>query len=255
MTPEQTTEFRLLFQRFREARNMYGLVDARFGSVVAFVAGCDAATEWALLNEFPSWLDGRYGVKGSLWWARTVVKRCFPGRGDSRLFEMTDEESAVATEELFDRLDEYLRMQQSTLRQRSEAASPENQPTHPMAGDGEPAGVRHVDSIDWDLLQVAGQVARPHRLADVVDDDFIARLLALGDELVAALEQRRMVPRAAVAWSWFIFTEMLAGAGDAPATDDIWSRAVGALEADFVQDAAWQWQAKLQQAFGPYRVG
>jgi hypothetical protein len=78
----------------------------------------------------------------------------------------------------------------------------------------------------------------PLRMSKTLDGTVMSDLLQLGDELGAALSDETTVSTALVGKAWFVFTAMLAEADHAQNPEPI-------------LDAAWQWQEKLRQAFGP----
>ncbi len=96
-------DFRKLFQAMRMRRNMY-LMDDRFATVVAYVDGCNAATDGALLGGFRDWLHAtRVGnVKPSLTWP-AVLKFARGAQGD-----LTPEQNQQLIGDMFDALDEFL---------------------------------------------------------------------------------------------------------------------------------------------------
>lgn len=50
--------FRNLFSDPRKRRRMF-LLDDRYMTLVAFVEGCNAATDWQLLEGFGKWVSSR----------------------------------------------------------------------------------------------------------------------------------------------------------------------------------------------------
>ena len=48
-------DFRSLLQSVRHHRRMF-LLDDRYMTLVGFVTGCDAATDWRLLDGFNEWI-------------------------------------------------------------------------------------------------------------------------------------------------------------------------------------------------------
>jgi hypothetical protein len=78
----------------------------------------------------------------------------------------------------------------------------------------------------------------PLRTSKTLDGTVMEDLLQLGDELGETLSGRATVPTALVGKALFVFTAMLAEADHARSPEPI-------------LDAAWQWQEKLQRAFGP----
>jgi hypothetical protein len=75
-------------------------------------------------------------------------------------------------------------------------------------------------------------------MSKTLDGEVMAQLLQVGDELAKAIGDTDQVPVRLVAKSWFIFTQMLTEADYASSPEPI-------------LDAAWQWQERLQRAFGP----
>ncbi len=65
---------------------MYGL-DKRYRSAVAYVQGCNAATEGQLLAGISEWLDAKMydrEGRGAIAWSGLLVYRRFPERQKSR---------------------------------------------------------------------------------------------------------------------------------------------------------------------------
>ena len=98
--------------------------------------------------------------------------------------------------------------------------------------------VDDLGSLEARLDDLTLPLLGPLRLSKTLDGAVMADLLQLGDDLEAALVDRASVPTALVGKAWFVFTAMLAEADHA-------------RNPDHILDAAWQWQEKLQRAFGP----
>jgi hypothetical protein len=77
----------------------------------------------------------------------------------------------------------------------------------------------------------------------VVDAEVYARLIMLSDDLATAIAwDRKLVSKSVVGMSWHIFTELL-------------REAPYAADPAQVTDAAWRWQERLQDIFGPRIAG
>src|SRR5260370_5256112 len=100
---EMSTDFRQLFQAMQRRPSMY-VLDGRFLTLVAYVDGCDAATDGALLRGFRDWLyPTRVGTsKPSLTWP-AVLKFARGLQG-----ELTQEEHERLIDDTFAALDEFL---------------------------------------------------------------------------------------------------------------------------------------------------
>jgi hypothetical protein len=103
------TDFRNLFKRVRRAPRMFLLSD-RYEVVVAFVCGCDAATDGRLLAGFQEWVAPRLTnhSDASVSWSQLIADKVAPEGLSRPLLELPSEYGAAATEELFELLDEFL---------------------------------------------------------------------------------------------------------------------------------------------------
>ena len=74
-------------------------------AALAYVSGCDAATNYRLLDGFEEWL----GEPSIAWWS-TIASKRFPGlREDGRRYSnLTDNENAALIGDLFDVLARFL---------------------------------------------------------------------------------------------------------------------------------------------------
>lgn len=78
-------DFRGLFSTLaRRPRTI--LLDDRYATLVAFVQGCDTATEGVLLNGFQEWVGVQIvGGRSSLHWSKIIAKSHGPDTPDSEL--------------------------------------------------------------------------------------------------------------------------------------------------------------------------
>lgn len=86
------------------------LLDDRYMTLVAFIDGCNAATDWKLLDGFNEWVAARIlGTESSLHWATIVA-----ARSDPRLLEeprsvpIAPELESKAADDLLRLLDSFL---------------------------------------------------------------------------------------------------------------------------------------------------
>ena len=108
------TNFRALFAGLRSHRRMY-LMDDRYMTVVAFVEGCDAATERRLLTGFNDWVSTRIlGFAGSgFHWSTIVASKRAPALlAEPRSGPIPEEVEAGAADDLLEMLDEFLSTRQ-----------------------------------------------------------------------------------------------------------------------------------------------
>jgi hypothetical protein len=129
--------------------------------------------------------------------------------------------------------------------------SPSNIPALPRtyAAAGAPTnrtGTTERDDAGVDLTQIEARLDEltlplllPLRSSKTLDSVAFADLLRLGDELAVAIRTADQVSVRLVGKAWFVFTQMLTEAEHAPSPEPI-------------RDAAWQWQERLSQAFGPH---
>jgi hypothetical protein len=103
-------DFRELFRNVGHRRRMY-LPDDRYASLVSFVEGCNAATEWRLLDGFNEWVSDRVlGRASSLHWSTVVASKLAP-----HMLDETHPDRAVpagleraVSEQLLDMIDAFL---------------------------------------------------------------------------------------------------------------------------------------------------
>jgi hypothetical protein len=103
-------DFRELFKSVHQRRRMY-LLDDRYMTLVGFVTGCDAATEWRLLNGFDSWIEDHLAVgRSGLHWSTIVAGKRAPALLDESRTgtEMSPEQERAASDDLFEMLDRFL---------------------------------------------------------------------------------------------------------------------------------------------------
>jgi hypothetical protein len=86
------------------------LLDDRYMTLVAFVEGCNAATDWQLLDGFNGWVAAQVlGAESSLHWSTVVASK-----SDRQLLEeprtapIASELESVASDDLLDLLDSFL---------------------------------------------------------------------------------------------------------------------------------------------------
>ena len=102
-------DFRQLFRSVRATPGMYGL-DSRYRTAVAFVSGCDMATNRQLLAGFNEWMFASTGGSGdsSLSWSGWVVLKRFPDLMQVRYDTLTPEQQSQLVGDLFDEIDKFL---------------------------------------------------------------------------------------------------------------------------------------------------
>jgi hypothetical protein len=90
------------------------LVDSRYETLVAFVNGCDCATE--CLEGFTNWLHQRNGGTGStpVHWSGQLVYARFPEQYNTK-WTLTSEEDSLVVTDLFEALDGFLSEHISTF--------------------------------------------------------------------------------------------------------------------------------------------
>ncbi|GAA4733818.1 hypothetical protein [Phytohabitans rumicis] len=108
-------DFRDLFKQLGMRPRMY-LPDDRFHTLVAFIEGCNAATDWKLLAGFNEWVATHtLGQKSSFHWSVIVASKIFPTILDeSGAAAIPGELEGPASEELLRVLDSYLATRQMT---------------------------------------------------------------------------------------------------------------------------------------------
>ncbi len=98
-------DLRRQFQAVRKRRRMY-VPDERFLSVVAFVDGCDLATNRELLRGFSDWLyvNGVRSGQTSLHWSAVleIARGLRPRSG------LTSDQNEQLVQDLFEALDKFL---------------------------------------------------------------------------------------------------------------------------------------------------
>lgn len=78
-------DFRELFRTVAKRQRMM-LLDDRYATLVAFVQGCDAATEGTLLNGFHQWVAERIvGGPSSLHWSAIVAESHGPDAAEPEI--------------------------------------------------------------------------------------------------------------------------------------------------------------------------
>lgn len=93
-------------------------------------------------------------------------------------------------------------------------------------------------TLEARIDELTGPLLVPLRVSKELDGAVMADLLAVGRELVDALDGVEVVPKALVGKVWFIFTQMLTEAGYA-------------REPEPILDAAWRWDELISKGFGP----
>ena len=101
--------FRQLFAELAIRPRMF-LLDDRYLTLVAFVEGCNAATDWQLLDGFGNWVSMRIlGTDSSLHWSTVVASRRSPELlNEPRSGPIPSEVEAGAAKDLLEFLDEFL---------------------------------------------------------------------------------------------------------------------------------------------------
>jgi hypothetical protein len=75
---DSNVDFRGLLQSVRLRRRMF-LLDDRYVTLVGFITGCDAATDWRLLDGFNEWIaDKILGHESSFHWSTIVAAKTLP---------------------------------------------------------------------------------------------------------------------------------------------------------------------------------
>lgn len=107
-------DFRRLFADLRKRRRMF-LLDDRYMTLVAFVEGCNAATDWRLLDGFGGWISHRIlNAESSLHWSTIVASKWAPQvLREPRSERLPAEAESRAADELLELLDEFLRVKES----------------------------------------------------------------------------------------------------------------------------------------------
>lgn len=104
-----SVDFRDLFQRVRRAPRMY-LPGESYEAVVAFVSGCNTATDGRLLAGFQEWVSVRIPERPhvSASWAWIIAEEQSPGMLNKILRDLPDECNQAAIGRFFDLIDEFL---------------------------------------------------------------------------------------------------------------------------------------------------
>jgi hypothetical protein len=108
-------DFAGFFRDMRRRPRMFLLSDS-YLALVSFVTGCDAATEWRLLDGFDRWIVDRSPElewPNSLAWPSLVLNRIWPQRskeatGREWLMHLPPDVDRQAVDSLYDLLDEFL---------------------------------------------------------------------------------------------------------------------------------------------------
>jgi hypothetical protein len=100
------TYFRQLFAAVRARPSSYSL-DGSYGSMAAFVVGCDQAMHANLLLGFQEWLVVRRDAGRNLGWPTQVLTIALPDI-EPNARTLTPEQDAQVVARLFDLLDEFL---------------------------------------------------------------------------------------------------------------------------------------------------
>jgi hypothetical protein len=103
-----TVDFRKVFAAMRRARRMY-VGDDRFLTTVAYVDGCNTATDGDLLNGFQEWLTAKCGIDvgSNHWQAILLANRGLFEEGRS-LPELTKEQHDLLVDDMLAALHEFL---------------------------------------------------------------------------------------------------------------------------------------------------
>jgi hypothetical protein len=103
-------DFRDLFEQLGSRPRMY-LPDARYHTLVAFVEGCNAATDWKLLAGFNEWVAVQVlGRESSFHWSVIVASKFFPAiLEEPSTVKIPSELEGPASEELLRFVDSFLR--------------------------------------------------------------------------------------------------------------------------------------------------
>lgn len=106
MREHVSVDYRELFRSFRQRPGMYlGRAELGYPSAVAFVAGVDHGSEFAVLDAFREYLVLQLGHGNNLGWESLVLQLRLPA-DFSRPLSAENDQLAVAG--LFDLLDEFL---------------------------------------------------------------------------------------------------------------------------------------------------
>ena len=103
-------DFRELFRNLDQRPTMF-LPDTRYNTVVAFVEGCNAATDRELLRGFSGWVHDRIlGYRSNFHWQAVIAAKYLSGKLDERWQESIKDESFhdLASHELLAQLDDFL---------------------------------------------------------------------------------------------------------------------------------------------------
>lgn len=102
-------DFRQLFSDLGKRRRMF-LLDDRYMTLVAFVEGCNAATDWQLLDGFNGWVATQVlGTESSLHWSTVIAAKSDPQLlVEPRTRPISPELESVASDDLLGLLDSFL---------------------------------------------------------------------------------------------------------------------------------------------------
>lgn len=109
-------DFRKLFSDLRTHRRMF-LLDDRYMTLVAFIEGCNAATNWQLLDGFDRWVAEQIlGTESSLHWSTVIASKADPRLLDEgRAGPLASEFEGAAVADLLSLLDDYLVWKDNSL--------------------------------------------------------------------------------------------------------------------------------------------
>jgi hypothetical protein len=104
-----STDFRKLFKLVRRAPRMF-VTSHRYELMVAFVCGCDAATEGSLLAGFQEWAGEKVAghPEAGVSWAQLIVDSQSPDGTARPLTELPEEYGQAVSDKLLGLLDEFL---------------------------------------------------------------------------------------------------------------------------------------------------
>lgn len=106
-------------------------------------------------------------------------------------------------------------------------------------GDSVPCMDDTLGEVEQRLDAVVTTLLPPLRSTKQLEPTALAGLLAVGDDLAAAVQSLAQVPKRLVGTCLFVFTAMLTEAEHAP-------------DGEPILDAAWEWQERMRRAFGPH---
>lgn len=86
------------------------LLDDRYMTLVAFIEGCNAATNWQLLDGFDRWVAEQIlGRESSFHWSRVIASKSDPGLlNEPQAGPLAPELEGAAAADLLSLLDDYL---------------------------------------------------------------------------------------------------------------------------------------------------